>query len=86
MKYIRRLHKVLETINYFSSQEGLQYENGNLLELNDSLNQLDRKIFNMDILAIEWELYAKDMYFGGRKFLGEKGEFNVKKDRRRMRM
>jgi hypothetical protein len=85
MRYIRRVHRVLETIEHFSALT-LEYKNDNLLNLDTFLNKEEKSIFNLDLKGIDWYKYCEDIYFGARKYLLKEKEINIEKDRLRMKM
>jgi hypothetical protein len=85
MRYVRRFHRVLETIEHFSGVT-LEYKNHNLLSLDTILNEEEKSIFNIDLKGIDWYKYCESFYFGARKYLLKEKEINVEKDRFRMKL
>jgi fatty acyl-CoA reductase len=63
-----KVWKMVETLHYFTTR-GWEFEAKNILDLWDSLDGEDQKVFNFDIRQVNWDDYLFDYIMGVKVYL-----------------
>jgi fatty acyl-CoA reductase len=64
----KKLQQAVTCLEFFTTHEWL-FTNDNVTRLLTHLHPLDRKIFNFDVLEIDWKLYLEQYILGTRRFI-----------------
>jgi fatty acyl-CoA reductase len=64
----KKLQQAVTCLEFFTTHEWL-FTNDNVTRLLMHLHPLDRKIFNFDVLEIDWKLYLEQYILGTRRFI-----------------
>lgn len=82
VRLVRRMHNAFQMLEYFATRQW-KFPSDNLVALNKSLNETDRKVFDFDVTKIDWNVYTHNMYLGMRRHLLKEDDDNVEKARKR---
>ena len=58
----------METLEFFTSTEW-EFTNDNFLALISEMNEVDRKLFNIDVREINWKSYIEHYCLGTKVYL-----------------
>ena len=64
----QKVHRAIAALEYFTTHEWT-FKNNNILMLMNSLNEFDKREFNLDIRSIDWSVYFEIYVLGVRQFL-----------------
>ncbi|XP_015108885.1 putative fatty acyl-CoA reductase CG5065 [Diachasma alloeum] len=79
----KRLTRLWELVSFFSNREWIIDDN-NVVELNDQLSQMDKKIFCIDMGIIDWPTYLENYVKGIRVHLLKDSMDSIKEGRARL--
>uniref|UniRef100_A0A146LDG8 Fatty acyl-CoA reductase n=1 Tax=Lygus hesperus TaxID=30085 RepID=A0A146LDG8_LYGHE len=83
LKIYRKIHKFLEVLAYFATQQW-DFQSTNLQALLNGLNTTDRKLFDFDMKKLDWDEMAYANSRGIRKFIMKEDESNIPAGIRKM--
>jgi fatty acyl-CoA reductase len=64
----KKLQRAVSCLEFFTTHEW-QFTNDNVTRLMTHLHPQDRKIFNFDVLEIDWKPYLGQYVLGTRRFI-----------------
>jgi fatty acyl-CoA reductase len=85
VRLVRRMHHAFDLLGYFARREW-SFPSNNLFALYDSMSDVDRQMFKLDIRQVNWRAYIHDSYMGIRRYLLKEDDANIEKARKRMKM
>ncbi|KAF6206837.1 hypothetical protein GE061_018073 [Apolygus lucorum] len=83
MKIYRKIHKFLDVLAYFATQQW-DFQYTNLQALLNGLNSTDRQMFDFDMKKLDWDELAHANSRGIRKFIMKEDESNIPAGKRKM--
>jgi fatty acyl-CoA reductase len=64
----KKLQQAAKCLEFFTTHE-FKFTNDNVTQLMAHLHPLDRKMFNFDVLEIDWKPYLGQYVLGTRRFI-----------------
>ena len=63
-----RIKKAVGTLEFFTSNQW-EFTNDNIFKLTEEMNEVDNKIFNIDVRELHWKSYIEQYCLGTKKYL-----------------
>jgi len=76
VKIISKMSKAMSALEYFTQNEW-RWSVDNVVQLQEQLGEMDRKIFNFDITDVNWKQYVDTYVQGVRKFVFKEDESTI---------
>jgi alcohol-forming fatty acyl-CoA reductase len=80
VKINKKIEKHIGVMAFFSTKQW-NFSNENVLMLSNKLNSIDSKVFNFDVMTINWQTFIKHYCLGAKKFLLKEDMKNIIKAR-----
>lgn len=81
VRLIKRLHKGVRVVEYFSVNEW-EWEQNNINQLKADISHTDQKTFNFDVSLIDWDKYLEDYIKGTRQYFFKEDLSSLEQARR----
>ncbi|EFA08470.2 fatty acyl-CoA reductase wat [Tribolium castaneum] len=85
VKNYERLNKLLDLISYFSTRSWT-FDTDNVTKLWHEMSDDDKNRFEFHLDSVDWNSFAHDSVFGGRKFLLKESLDTIPKGKRKLRI
>ncbi|XP_053203121.1 putative fatty acyl-CoA reductase CG5065 [Panonychus citri] len=83
VKTCKKINSMLEPFEFFNTRDWT-FDTTTMVELFNSLNKVDQKLFNFDVKSIDWSDYIGTVIIGLRQFTSSNGNYNLDEARKRM--
>ena len=78
-----RIKKAVGTLEFFTSTQW-EFTNDNIYKLTEEMNEVDNKIFNIDVRDLHWKSYIEQYCLGTKKYLLKEDMTKMSKCRREL--
>ncbi|RNA15898.1 fatty acyl- reductase 1-like [Brachionus plicatilis] len=79
-----KIKKAVETLEFFTSTEW-EFTNDNIFFVSNEMNEVDKRIFNIDVKDLHWRSYIEQYCLGTKKYLLKEDMGKVNKCRKELK-